>query len=267
MEELSANSKTSNIEKITFTDTPANNAERLANVREIAGKSICKIFTMHENEGAGALFHVEDKDGKDHYLFITCNHVLPTNSISEISQSKLQFEDIERMANMSLDREHVQYIWTSKLLDATVIEISPELQTLYFSYGARFLKVGQAEANIEIAILHFPTESASISRGGIEKVTGSNVFYRIGISPRNSGYPLLTRDCLALAMHNALSDSPTSIRKVNSLSAVVNAYLEEKFENENQITSTMNQLLSLRCLLCLLLSYFKTKAKIIIINQ
>ena len=108
------------------------------------------------------------------------------------------------MTNINLEKEHVQYIWTSKLLDATVIEISPQLQALYSSYGARFLKVGQVTAKVEIVIFHFSSESVSISHGGIEEVNGSKVFYQIGTAPpRNSGYPLLTGDCVALAMHNA----------------------------------------------------------------
>ena len=241
--------KTSQGEKVTNTATaslPVKIIERLPKVREIAGKSVCKIMTLHKDQGAGALFQVKDENGKTHYLIMTCNHVLPTNSLSEIIQSKLKFEDIEQMASINLDREHVQYIWTSKLLDATVIEISPELHALYSSYGARFLKVGQVTAKVEIAIFHFSPESVSISHGGIEEVNGSNVFYQIGTAPRNSGYPLLTGDCEALAMHNASGAHSVTIRKANSLSAVVKAYLQERSENDKQITAMMNQLLFLR---------------------
>lgn len=237
----------------TSTVAPYNQSANLSNVREVAGKSVCKIWNVHEEQGAGALFHVKDNYSKDRYLIITCNHVLPTNSLAEIIQSKLKFDDIQQMSNISLDRDHVQYVWTTRLLDATVIEISPELQEIYTSYGARFLQVGHVSPNIEIAILHFSTESASISHGGIREVDGQKLFYHIGNAPNSSGYPLLTSDCLALAMHNATGIHSAEQRSANSLTAVVNAYLQERSENEQNYLRLINQICFLRSINLILL--------------
>lgn len=57
------------------------------------------------------------------------------------------------------------------------------------------------------------------------------MFYRIGTAPGSSSSPLLTWNCVALAMHNAGAEGATGssnlIRKACVLSAVVKAYLED----------------------------------------
>ena len=73
--------------------------DEINNVRMKAGKSVCKIDTFHNFQGTGALYHVVDKRGRDRYLLMTCNHVMPTNSILDVLQTRFLFEDIQKMAN------------------------------------------------------------------------------------------------------------------------------------------------------------------------
>ena len=84
MIEKERNLQDENIANTAAASLPVKIIERLPKVREIAGKSVCKIMTLHEDQGAGALFQVKDENGKNYYLIITFNHVLPTNSLSEI---------------------------------------------------------------------------------------------------------------------------------------------------------------------------------------
>ena len=84
---------------------------------------------------------------------MTCNHDLPANSFDEVSQAIIEFGEIENMKSIKLDTKHIKHIWTSKLFDATIIEISEELAKLFKSYGAIFLKVGPVTAKTGLAML------------------------------------------------------------------------------------------------------------------
>ena len=61
----------------------------------------------------------------------------------------------------------------------------------------------------------------------------TTVYYKIGTAPGSSGSPLLDLDCNALAMHNgglpgSTPDNPDILRKASILNAVVEAYLNER---------------------------------------
>ena len=114
------------------------------------------------------------------------------------------------MASVTLNKDNVKFVWNARLLDATVIEISPELAARFKSYGAHFLQVGEATPNVDVVILQFPSGNFSIADGDIEAVNGDKVFYQIGTEGGSSGSPLLDLDCVALAMHNAGSGAASS---------------------------------------------------------
>ena len=207
---------------------------RINRVRIIAGKSVCKIHPAHREQGTGALYRVVDRQSRDRFLIMTCNHVLPTNAIYEIKQTQFFFPEIPQMGNV-LEMAQVKFVWCAKLLDATVIEISPELAVRFQSYGANFLQVGEATPDVDVVILQFPAGTFSIAYGDIEAINGDKVFYQIGTEGGSSGSPLLNLDCVAVAMHNAgsagaASTQPAGIRRATALSAVVKAYLKEQPE-------------------------------------
>ena len=121
-------------------------------VFDSARKSVCKVKPVHNDQVTGAVYEVVDRNDVDCFLFMTCNHVLPTNSLNEISQAILEFEDILQSLNIfSLIKKDVKYIWTSKLYDVTIVEISSEVTRLFKSAGVIFLKVGRITSNAEVA--------------------------------------------------------------------------------------------------------------------
>lgn len=202
------------------------------NVKNSAIKSVCKITTAKKTQGTTALYRVLDQNNQEHFLMMTCNHVLPTTSLQEIFQAILEFEGIQEMRSIQLKLEDVIFVWTAELLDATVIELSPEVASIYSSNGAKFLEIDIAELNVEFTILQYPDGIFSISLGDIERIIDNYVCYRSGTSFGSSGSPLLTRDCKAIAMHHASNpgaadNQPDVHRWASALSYVVKAYLEE----------------------------------------
>lgn len=231
---------------------PMEEFDELTEIRRSAGKSVCKITTSEGNIGTGALYQVSGAlySNTNRFLILTCNHVLPIISNSELTHVNLQFKDIQEMASINLDKQQVLFAWTTKILDATVIEISVEMARMFLSKGAQFLKVGtlhESLPNIKIVMLQYPSGKYSIAHGDIENIEGSNVFYRIGTAPGSSGSPLLSLDGKALAMHNAgpnnpgiTGDNPNAERKAIVLSSVIDAYLKE-FPNNEQVADLQSQ--------------------------
>lgn len=219
--------------------------------RKQAGKAVCTIKTPHGDQGTGAYYRVVDKNGKYRFLIMTCNHVLPTTSLKEIMQTIFEFKEIQQMSSMRLSKEHIKFVWTAKLLDATVIKLSPQVASLYSSYGAQFLIVGEAELLAEIVLLQYPLKTVSFAHGDIDKIEGTDVFYRMGTAPKSSGSPIVSWDCVALAMHKSdvevvTGDQPNTICIATSISSVVKAYLEEISEIDQQTATLNEQLNSLR---------------------
>lgn len=214
---------------------------KLLVVFEIARKSVCKVITAQKEKGTGYFLEVFDKNGQTRFLFMTCNHVLPTNSLNEIFKMNLEFEDIPPMTkyNFENDRMHVKYIWTSKLYDATIIEISSELVKMFKeSYGMRFLEKGQITNKDEVAILQYPKCKFGIAYGEIDHMNDYDVFYKSTTAPGSSGSPLLNWDGKALAMHNSskifgygTKEEPQFIRRASDINAIINVYLKDQEED------------------------------------
>ena len=201
-----------------------------------ARMAVCKVKPAHGDQGTGAFYELVHHNNGHRYLFMTCNHVLPTNLLDEVSQARLEFDEIEKMKSIKLDRKHIQHIWTSKLFDATIIEISEELANLYKSNGAIFLKVGQVTAKTSFVMLQYPKGKFGIAHGEIDTVSGRVLFYQIGTAPGSSGSPLLDWNCVALAMHTggekgSTGDKPELWRKAMALNATIDTYLNERANN------------------------------------
>ena len=218
----------------------AETMRKLLAVFDSARKSVCKVKPAHKNQGTGAFYEVVDGNGIDRFIFMTCNHVLPTNSLNEISQAIFEFEDIQQLRSFSFNKTDVKYIWTTKIYDATIIEISPHVAIVYKNYGVKFLQVGKLTAGNEVAILQYPKGKFGIAHGDIDHIIGNDVFYQIGTAPGSSGSPLLNWDCKALAMHkagervNGAEDRQDLWRKASALTAIVEAYLEDQANDRLQ---------------------------------
>lgn len=225
---------------------PASRCDKVNEILQIASKAVCKIRTTDQECENGLLIHISDKTSNKRFLIGTCHHVLPTNSINDIIQTEFLFENISLMANTTIPSEHVKFVWTSNSLEATLIEISPELAARFTTFGARFLEVGAAVPNNDVVFLQYSRDKINISVKYVESVEESKVFYKIGTECRISGSPLLNWDCVALAMHNAIkgttSIKPIAICEATALHAIVEAYLEERPHYENSFTSDSSNL-------------------------
>ena len=241
-------------DKVKSTSVPLKMLEKLTKLRNIAGKSICNLKIESKDLGTGAIYQVENEKAKQSFIFITCNHLLPTTSRKELSHATLQFDDIQQMKSINLDKKHIKFVWTTKLFDATVIEISHELATSFESYGAHFLKLGDAvlnEGSRKVAILKYTFGKLHIEQGEIKELSETDVIYRMGTSPGSSGSPVLTLDCLALAVHSDVASGvmfyqPASVHKATSLRNIVKAFLEEKTQNNQELIILKHQLTTLK---------------------
>ena len=226
-------------EKLGRGAVPVEKHDKIHRVRKLAGKSVCNIQLENDDLGSGAFYKVFDNREEERFLVMTCHHVLPTTSTSRISQVQFKFYDIPSMKCITFDKTQVKFVWTEDILDATVIELYPEIAARYKSYGAEFLRIGEVNPNVDVVILQYPLGKFSIADGDIEAVNrnGTRVLYRIGTEPGSSGSPLLDLDCVALAMHNTgqkgiSSTDPNAIREATALSAIVRAYLEDRPNDE-----------------------------------
>ena len=218
---------------------PVDKHDKINRVRILAGKSVCSIHLANDDLGSGAFYKVIDNRGGERFLVMTCHHVLPTTSTLRISQVQFKFYDIPQMKCITLDKTQVKNVWTEDILDATVIELYPEIASLYKSYGAEFLQIGEVKPNVDVVILQYPWGIFSIADGDIEEVNrnGTRLFYRIGTESGSSGSPLLDLDCVALGMHNTgqtgvSSREPNAFRVATALSAIVLAYLGDRPNDE-----------------------------------
>ena len=88
-------------------------------------------------------------------------------------------------------------------------------------------------------MLQYPEGKYKFAYGDLEQVTETEANYRIGTAPGSSGSPVLNWKAEALAMHklgevgdtqnaSSLADRPELSRTATLLSAVVDAYLQER---------------------------------------
>lgn len=52
--------------------------DQISNVRNVAGKAVCKTLTAQNRQGTGGFYEVADSRGGKHFLIITCNHNIST---------------------------------------------------------------------------------------------------------------------------------------------------------------------------------------------
>ena len=127
---------------------PIKNIDKVMN---IGRRAVCRVDTKTQCQGTGALYEVEQPGSDSHsFLFMTCNHVLPSSSREEVCAATLDFHDLSDMRYVTLEHEHVRHVWTVRHLDATVVEFSSQLAEQFKRKNARFLKIGMAKAKMEV---------------------------------------------------------------------------------------------------------------------
>ena len=134
---------------------PIKNIDKVMNVGR---RAVCRVDTKTQCQGTGALYEVEQPYSDSHsFLFMTCNHVLPSSSREEVCAATLDFHDLSDMRYVRLEYEHVRHVWTVRDLDATVVEFSSQLAEQFKLKNARFLQIGTPKAKIEVFFIFFYT--------------------------------------------------------------------------------------------------------------
>ena len=213
--------------------------------RRLMTESIHAVFKVvyNKSQGTGAFYTTIDKHNVKTSLFITCNHVAPTNNIQEVLDYMTLFYpklgDAKDDNELNFKKEHLLCCWTRKCycLDATVIELSAEGEKYFRELNITFLEISDAKHNDLVAILQMPEGKSKFAYGNIDEVEESNVFYKIATAPGSSGAPVLDEKCMAVAIHRAgdvtnadktksLADQSDLQRRASSLRDVVNAFIE-----------------------------------------
>lgn len=121
-------------------------------VMNIGRHALCRVDTNSQCQGTGALYEVAQPDNStEHsFLFMTCNHVLPSSSREDVCAASLDFHDLQDLRYVQLEHEHVRHVWTVRHLDVTVVELSREFADKLKQKNARFLKIGFAQVKMEV---------------------------------------------------------------------------------------------------------------------
>lgn len=188
------------------------------------------------------------------HLFITCNHVLPTNSAADISQVILELTGLDTIPPIKLNENGIFRCWTNAapLIDATIVELSDELVAQLKSFCVEFLEVDLPKGPRErVAILQFPNGKQAFADGDIEEVDKCELLYRIGTACGSSGSPLMNLDNRAVGVHHLgeqpddnrvqTSDMPHLARKACVINHVIAAFLTQRLclaSNAEYATST-----------------------------
>lgn len=240
----------------------AEKMEMLLKVFNIAKNSVCKVKPANKEQGIGA-FLIEERV-TTRFLFMTCNKVLPTISFNEISNVILEFSDIPQMTSYAWEKDinHIKYIWTSKLYDATIIEISSDLAGRFSSYGVQYLKVSQITSKVEVASLQCQKDKFGIAHGVITCTNGHEVFCQIAFTSGNIGSPLLNFDCSALALYtegviDENKEEHEDLEKACNMIAIIDAYIKDQENDIIQYVKIISNDLLFRMTLI-----FKTHLKI-----
>lgn len=113
----------------------------MEDVLNVAPNAICTVKTRTRQQGIGALYEMNLLD-VPLYFFITSNQVLPSSSIDEVSSAILDFPSLPNMRYCKLPKDGLVHVWTAQFLDATIVELKPELAKSFISNNhARFLNV------------------------------------------------------------------------------------------------------------------------------
>ena len=209
-------------------------------------ESINAVFKImyKGTQGTGAFYEDVDIHNLKHFLFITCNHVVPSNSIKDILDFMQIFYPHIGASNdnalLVLKQEHLLRCWTRYCycIDATVIELSSEGEKYLRSLKIAFLKTSNGELNKPVAILQIPEGQPMFAYGNISAVQESLLFYQIATAPGSSGAPLLDQNCEAVAIHraadtanadgvNSLTEQPDLPRKASGLRDIIKTFFNE----------------------------------------
>ena len=202
-------------------------------------KYCTSTFSFSHSQGTGAFYTYCKKS-----LFITCSHVVPTNSIQDVVKHVTliypEIGDAKDDSELKFEKEHLLCCWTRKCncLDATVIELSAEGKKYFRELNIKFLEISEAKQNDLVVIMQMTEGEGKLGSGIIDKVENSKVFYKIATAPGNSGAPVLDQNCMAIAIHcsgdstNAdnfkpIADQSDLQRVASSLPDILNAFFIE----------------------------------------
>lgn len=243
---------TCQVEKVPAFETAGNkNVSQATSVpltRWLENKSINGIFKVKykDIQGMGAFYEILDTHNCKRWLFITSNHVVPSNSLEDILEFMYivfpNIDDSKDNTLLNFKRELLLCCWTRQCycIDATVIELSAKGEKYFRDMNVTFFEISYAKVNDPIAILDLSDGlSNKFAYGRIKSVKKSKVCYEIATKGGNSGDPLIDQNCSAVAIHtdtagptneyedNSHINEPERPRKAIALREIVLSFLNE----------------------------------------
>ena len=205
--------------------------------RRLTTQSIRRVFkvTYNDIQGTGAFYEVFDTSNSKRWLFITCNHVAPTNSLQDILKfMKIVFPKDNSLLEFKI--EHLLCCWTWKCccIDATVIELSTAGEKYLRDLNVSFLKVSDAKVKDRVSILEI--SDGQPTWGYIKEVKESKVYYHMETAAVSVGAPVIDQNCRAFAINrtvyatndgNLPTEYPDRPRMAIALREIIKAYFNE----------------------------------------
>ena len=183
-------------------------------------RSVVKV-TYKDIEGTGAFYEEFDTRNRKRLLFITSNHVVPTNSFHEIFELMKIVFPINGKENsfLAFKKDHFLCCWTWKCycIDATVIELSASGEKYLRDINVIFFQVSDPKVKNLDFILEISDDQSTFVRGNILKIKESKLLYHIAKAAGSIrvGAPLMDQDCRAVAIyHRDHIEDPTNNGKL-----------------------------------------------------
>ena len=157
--------------------------------------TVCKIYENNKEKGTGFLCKIPYLNQfKLLPVLITSVNVLNEEYLKMNKYIEITFDDNKQ--NRKLNINNSRYIFLSKLLNVTIVEIIPDdklnnlldidLETMGDNYGNIFTEKTQ------IYILQYPLgEKLSFSVGRIKRIWGKNIDHLCNVKDSSSGSPIL----------------------------------------------------------------------------
>jgi len=164
---------------------------------EIADKSVCQIKINNNNyeiiNGTGSFIKFSIFSKKEPlYGIITNNHVFKTEHL----QTNKSFEIILNEKPFKIIFNDNNFIFTSKLLDITFIQLTDEtyLNNPIIDFLEPETDEDKTYIGKPISIVQYPTKQQSFAFGRINSLSGFNYFHSVTTKEGSSGSPLLIND-------------------------------------------------------------------------
>jgi hypothetical protein len=108
------------------------------------------------------------------FTIATNNHVIPITDVDFLVNIVFTFEGL---GQIRLSKKEIKYCTTNKELDATVIELTEECVKRFQQFGAKFIRVTNANGGVEIAQAQYAEGEFSVDKGNLIRLLAIAVFH------------------------------------------------------------------------------------------